>query len=70
MNRQLFTEWINYSFLLEMDARCARFKYYGPALLLMDGFGLHHTEEVIDVLEQKNAVVVFIPRHTSDKLQP
>lgn len=70
MNKHLFAEWIHYSFIPEMDARRTRFGYEGPILLLMDGFGVHHSDDIIEELEEKNIIAVFIPPHTSDQLQP
>ena len=58
------------------DGHCLRpmvillLDYEGPALLIMDGFGVHTSSAFELLCEEENVVIVFIPPHTSDQLQP
>jgi len=42
MNTGLFLQWARLSFFPELQRRRMDQDYYGPALLLLDGFGVHH----------------------------
>ena len=70
MNENMFGEWLKYSFFPEMRERRARFRYDGQILLIMDGFGVHHSESALEKCTEENIIVQFIPPHTSDQVQP
>ena len=69
MNTRIFLDWAEHTFLPEVRARRALFQYSGPAILLLDGFGVHHCETFETLCEDENIVVVYYPAHTSDQLQ-
>ena len=70
MNARLFLDWAKRSFFPEIRQRRAKTKYEGPALLILDGFGVHHSPAFAEMCEEENVVLVFLPPHTSDQLQP
>ena len=70
MNSELFLQWAERSFFPEIRQRRALLDYEGPALLIMDGFGVHTSSAFELLCEEENVVIVFIPPHTSDQLQP
>ena len=70
MNTELFTEWGRNTLLPEMRRRRADHDYDGPIVLLIDGFGCHHSDSFTSMCEEEGIVCVFLPPHTSDQLQP
>ena len=70
MTTFLFNEWAEKTFIPEMRRKRADHRYAGPALLLLDGFGCHHSDAFMRMMEEENIVVEFIPPHTSDQIQP
>lgn len=70
MNTRLFLDWAKRSFFPEIRQRRATTGYEGPALLILDGFGVHHSPSFAEMCEEANVVLVFLPPHTSDQLQP
>ena len=70
MNSTLFLDWAERSFFPEILQRRALLNYEGPALLIMDGFGVHTSAAFDALCEDANVVVLLIPPHTSDQLQP
>ena len=70
MNTELFLLWAEHSFLPELRDRRAKLGYSGPALLLLDGFGVHHSPPFEAMCQEENVVLMFYPAHTSDQLQP
>ena len=69
MNTELFTEWGRNTLLPEMRRRRADHDYDGPIVLLIDGFGCHHSDGFTSMCEEEGIVCVFLPPHTSDQLQ-
>ena len=69
MNTQLFTEWGRHTLTPEMRRRRLDHHYDGPILLLVDGFGCHHSDGFTSMCEEEGIVCVFLPPHTSDQLQ-
>ena len=70
MNSDLFLFWAEHSFLPEIRDRRAKLDYTGPALLLLDGFGVHHSAAFEAMCQEANIILMFYPPHTSDQLQP
>jgi hypothetical protein len=70
MTGALFEEWAREVFFPAVEQRRAVFNYDGKVLLLMDGFGAHHTDAFMDECRRKNIKVVFFVPHASDQLQP
>ena len=70
MNSSLFLQWAERSFFPEIRERRARLNYEGPVLLIMDGFGVHTSSAFEALCDDENVVVLLIPPHTSDQLQP
>ena len=70
MTTFLFNEWAEKTFIPEMRRKRADHRYDGPALLLLDGFGCHHCDAFLRMMEEENIAVVFFPPHTSDQIQP
>lgn len=69
MNTRLFLDWVEHTFLPEVRARRLLFQYSGPAILMLDGLAVHHSERFEKLCEDENIVVVYYPPHTSDQLQ-
>ena len=70
MNTALFLFWAEHAFLPEVRDRRAKLNYSGPALLLLDGFGVHHSAAFEAMCEEENIILLFYPPHSSDQLQP
>ena len=70
MNTTLFLFWAEHAFLPEIRDRRAKLDYSGPALLLLDGFGVHHSAAFEAMCEEENIILLFYPPHSSDQLQP
>ena len=70
MTRCLFNEWAERTLIPEIRRKRNEHGYAGPALLLLDGFGCHHSPEFTEMMEEENILVVFFPAHTSDQIQP
>ena len=70
MNTALFLFWAEHAFLPELRDRRAKLNYSGPALLLLDGFGVHHSAAFEAMCEEENIILLFYPPHSSDQLQP
>ena len=70
MNSDLFLHWAEHSFLPEIRDRRAKLDYAGPALLLLDGFSVHHSPAFEAMCQEENVVLMFYPPHMSDQLQP
>ena len=70
MNTELFIEWRRRTLLPEMRRRRLDHHYDGPILLLVDGFGCHHSDAFTSMCEEEGIVCIFLPPHTSDQLQP
>ena len=67
---ELFLQWCEHVFLPDLRARRLQHGYQGPAILILDGFGCHHSPAMLEMLEEENVVCQFLPPHTSDQLQP
>jgi hypothetical protein len=57
-------------FFPTIDQRRLDLGYQGKALLLMDGFGSHHTEQFLAECAARNIEVLFPIADVSDPLQP
>ena len=53
-----------------MNRKRAQLRYYGPAILLLDGFVGHHSDLIEEICEEQNIVLIFLPPHASDQVQP
>ena len=67
---ELFLQWCEHVFLPDLRACRLQHGYQGPAVLILDGFGCHHSPAMQEMLEEENVVLQFLPPHTSDQLQP
>ena len=70
VNRALFTDWVRYTLVPEIRWRRNQHQYSGPALVLLDGFQCHQSEDICQMCEEENIIFMFFPPHTSDQLQP
>lgn len=47
-----------------------KYNYFGPSVLILDGY-LSHKRAIEDInFEDDNLIIHFIPTHTSDQVQP
>ncbi len=56
-------------FAPSLIAKRLQFQYFGPSLLIMDGYGAHTISEVINPAKVLNLKIKIIPPHTSDQMQ-
>lgn len=70
LTAELFEYWLVTCFFPELEKKREEFQYFGPALLIMDGFKGHSKayEEIKDIFANKNVEVIFIPPHSSDQI--
>ena len=69
LNTHLFMRWAKESFVPEIAQRRYYFNYDGPALLILDGFGVHLCDEFDELCQENNIFIQLLPAHTSDQLQ-
>ena len=74
INTEIFCSWFDEVFIKYVSDKRKATGYEGNAVLIMDGFIAHH-KCVEDpkrkaILEQEKIVVIFIPPHSSDQVQP
>jgi hypothetical protein len=62
--------WVNEVFFLTIERRRQEEGYQGPALLILDGLGSHHSPEFLQECEQRNIYTLFLVPHSSDQMQP
>jgi len=72
LTSELFEYWLITCFFPDLEKRRGIYQYYGPALLIMDGFKGHTKafENIKNTFTEKNVEVLFIPPHSSDQVQP
>jgi hypothetical protein len=70
MTSSLFEYWAETIFFPWVEERRRVLGYQGPALLLIDGLGAHHTESFIEEASNRNITCLFFVPHTSDQCQP
>ena len=63
-------DWLSLQWLKHFDAHTAKFQKGAYRLLLMDGYGSHHTIEFIDYCEKNKIIPFGLPAHTTHLLQP
>lgn len=70
INSKIFKKWLIECYIKDVEAKRITHNYYGPAILILDGCSCHGTTEFVDILEEKNIFLRFIPSHSSDQIQP
>lgn len=72
INTEIFCDWFDNVFINHIIQKRNETGYQGNAVLLMDGFIAHHkcVEERQQILQANNIIVLFIPPHSSDQVQP
>jgi hypothetical protein len=70
MTTALFDMWVNEVFFPTIERRRQKEGHQGPALLILDGLGSHHSPEFLQECEQRNIYTLFLVRHSSDQTQP
>ena len=63
-------DWLSLQWLKHFDAHTAKFQTGAYRLLLLDGYGLHHTIEFIEYCEEAKIIPFGLPAHTTHLLQP
>ena len=69
MNTNIFMKWAKKCFLPELAQRRCAYNYDGPALMILDGFGVHSCSDFEDLCDENNVFLQLIPPHSSDQLQ-
>lgn len=69
INQELFLNWGEKSFIVEMREKRAKYNYDGPILLIMDGFGIHDCDEFRELLDENNIHPILFAPHSSDQTQ-
>ena len=74
INTEIFCTWFDQVFIPHIIEKRNTTGYEGKAVLIMDGFISHHKcvedPERAKILEENGIIVLFIPPHTSDQIQP
>ena len=74
INTEAFCQWFDEVFITFIVEKRDKTGYNGKAVLIMDGFIAHHKcvedSERARILEMNNIIVLFIPPHSSDQIQP
>lgn len=63
-------DWISLQWIKHFDKFSARRQQGVWRLLLMDGYGSHHTKEFLEYCEEKRIIPLALPSHTTHLLQP
>ena len=63
-------DWLSLQWIKHFDKHIEKIRKGAGRLLIMDGFGSHHTREFIEYCEIKNIVPFGLPSHTTHLLQP
>ena len=63
-------DWISLQWIKHFDRFSARCQQGVYRLLIMDGYGSHHTKEFLDFCEEKRIITLALPSHTTHLLQP
>ena len=72
-NAPIFGHWLLNIFIPHLIEKRKSHNYYGPSLLLLDGFTAHHkiTDYISpEKLKELNLTLLYLPPHTSDQIQP
>jgi hypothetical protein len=70
IDRDIFETWFKDTFTQEVIQRRKRYKYTGPAYLIMDNCSAHTSGDIFERLCQELCIIpVFIPPHSSHMLQ-
>ena len=69
VNQKIFDDWF-YNFCINLFEKRKRLNYWGPPLLIMDGFRPHHNSVNKVNMPNLNLYVLFLPAHSSDQTQP
>lgn len=70
INGQLFDHWIENVFVPYIKEKRLKYKYDGPALLLLDGCSSHYTKKFFQACNDNNIKIFFLPPHSSHLTQP
>jgi hypothetical protein len=70
LNTEIFEEWIEECFVPAVAAERDRLDYWGDAVLLLDSCSPHCSDFVENICNEEGILVVFIPPHSSDQVQP
>ena len=62
--------WISLQWIKHFDRFSARSQQGVYRLLIMDGYGSHHTKEFLEFCEEKRIITLALPSHTTHLLQP
>lgn len=68
-NTPIFEDWLKDVYLEEIKRRREQYQYDGYAVLLMDGFGAHLSEGVIELAVREKVIILIIPSHSSHLIQ-
>jgi hypothetical protein len=69
LDDDIFTDCFRDTLIPEIQARCVKDNYHGPAFLVMDNCTAHADDEFRQIYQGKNRISVFLPRHSSNQLQ-
>jgi hypothetical protein len=66
---ELVFDWLDDTFVPDLQRRRVAFDYWGPAFLLLDKCSLHFGEGVTKIWDEHNLKLLHIPPHSSHFLQ-
>jgi hypothetical protein len=69
IDKDIFEEWFQETFVAEIVQRRAKHEYGGPAYLIMDNCSAHSGERFAALCQEHCVIPVFIPPHSSHLLQ-
>jgi hypothetical protein len=70
MTTRLFEPWAGEVLFPAVAERRIQFGSTGMAMLLLDGLGSHHSDEVLQTCANQDIDVLFLVPHSSDQTQP
>jgi hypothetical protein len=70
VDRDIYQDWFQDTFLPEVRRRRERWQYQGPVFLVLDNCTAQRGGEINELYAANNVVPIFLPPHSSNQLQP
>jgi hypothetical protein len=70
VDRDIFDDWLQDNFLVELQRRKTMHSYDGPAILLLDNCTAHQSEKFQALCQVYSVIACYLPRPSSNQVQP
>jgi hypothetical protein len=70
VDRDIFLDWFQDTFVAEVNKRRTQYDYNGPAFLIMDNCTAHSGPTFETLCHDNKITPIFLPPHSSNQLQP